>query len=138
MQSGTTPAPRKRRPIILTPRILSAFPTITDVTGQELHIDSHGVIHPRRRCLVDPPSEDETALAFALLLLGVRVKSPTWVSYALKGRFEVLGAGRIGNGSLIIAAHQLGYPVAWVVDSLNCRIGVSRRWVRSLESSREG
>lgn len=136
MQPGTTPAPRKRRPVILTPRILSAFPTITDVTGQVLRVDETGVVFQGRLRLREAPTANEVGRAMAILAGAARIRTPSICSYAAKGVLERLSGGYISNGALILAASTLGIRMLWIPNTLNVRFAISRKWYRSLQEAK--
>ncbi len=122
-----------RRPLRLTSEILHQYPSIIDsISGQELHIDSAGVVYQGRHRLYLPPDDAEVDAVLDILSGAKRVRSLTLCSYTAKTPMERMIGRYLSNGSVILGAHRAGIRVGWIDGTLNVRIAVSRVWFRGL------
>ncbi len=124
------------------------FPRVKLSDGRECYVDCTGLIYLGRKLLYaekaigDPcdPEQIEAAKRWLLSLDPVAVKSGLGVNcYGWKHLLQRGSGTYISNGSGIVASFQVGLPLFperfW---SWNCRVGVSRRWLRSIESKLQG
>jgi hypothetical protein len=109
------------------------YPRIVTICGTVMFCDVKGILAGKRLLDAPPLLRDVEELADAMMVIP-KTKKPTLSAYQLKGDLErrklTISSPYISNGVMIAAAYRAGIPIEYVWGTLNCKLGISRRWYR--------
>jgi hypothetical protein len=123
----------------LSEQELDRYPSIVDVDGNILRLDSQGVLYERRSSISRPPSEMMVSRALGVLHQVDIAGTPTISGYLFKGYFERFErCGWLPLGAMISAADRIGIPIRWVENTPDVKLGISRKWLREYLACHQG